>query len=158
MKQQKAYRDEVSSSNSADFYRAGSKLLALPLPRADPRVLHRFPGLFPVLRILAVERVPGPLELAFRVAKVASVELLVDGALPAVTEARLVVLVRRARLVVRAAAEVLSPVVAFRDFVEILTGRETARPCRLSAVDSPPRAAISWNAFSLSPVDAIVSA
>src|SRR5437867_126273 len=104
-----------------------------------PRVSHDVPRLLPLLRVLAVQRVPRSLELALDDVEFATLVVRSERALPAVPIARLVVLVRRARLVVRAPAKVLPPVVAFRDLVEILAGRETTGAGRLSAVDPPAR-------------------
>src|SRR6476659_8822803 len=127
-KEQEAYRRD----------REENLFLALPA-RTRPRLAHRPANVFPLLRVLSVPRVPGPLELAFDVREVAARELLVERALPAVLETRFVVLVGRAGLVVRAAAEVLPPVVSFRDLVQVLAGREAAGPGRLATVDTPAR-------------------
>ena len=177
-RQRIAVRDPVSGPNLVCFhpcasppfkklrgeqeaYRAVSRETPIdPASRALPRVAGRTARLFPVLGVLAVLRVPGTLELAFDV-----VDSRPAYARRARSATRIEIRARSARRECpagsKAASEVLAPVVALGDFVQVFPGRQTSGSDRLAAVDSPAGRRAGGDVleeFSLSPVEPWFSA
>src|SRR5512141_3008881 len=124
-------RPEASSSASS----------GLPSTRRERSISYALPGvacrvaqLVPRERVSSASRVALAYQPRLPLSLQVGLELLEGEAfaggigrrLPAEPVARLVVLVRRARLVVRPLAEVLPPVIALRDRIEILALAEAA--------------------------------
>src|SRR6266545_4946285 len=134
---------------------------ALKAAGAVPGIAGGLPHVLPVHFAGSQLVGPFPGQLGLDILELDRVLPETDGAAPPESVTRLVILVGTPRLIVGAPLEVLPPVIALRDFVQVFSGPSPPVP-----IDSPrsiPRPvavpdAISTNEFRLSPVEAIVSA